>query len=76
MDQHAAHERLIYQNSMKALINVQLPASSCCLPIILELTHDESLIVEAAQDILASLGFDIEHFGGKYLDGTGSSFMF
>ena len=33
VDQHAAHERLIYQEPMKALINVQLPASSCCLPL-------------------------------------------
>lgn len=65
VDQHAAHERLIYQELNESL-NKRTAASQQLLPpVILELTHDESLIVEAAQDILASLGFDIEHFGGN-----------
>jgi len=65
VDQHAAHERLIYQQLSESLIKHTASSQQLLPPVILELTHNESLIVEAARDTFVSLGFDIEHFGGN-----------
>ena len=65
MDQHAAHERLIYEELKEGMENRTIASQQLLPSLILELTHDESIIVEAARDTFTSLGFEIEHFGGN-----------
>jgi len=65
IDQHAAHERLIYER-LKDSVNRQEVASQQLLPpYVLEVTHDEYLTIMDNLTNFLSIGFEIEPFGGK-----------
>ena len=65
IDQHAAHERVLYAK-FKAEAKLKKPSSQKLLvPIQIELSNSEKeLLLENAQ-VLESIGFDIEEFGGQ-----------
>lgn len=65
IDQHAAHERIIFDNSRKQLKD-QAPLSQQILfRIHLELSMAELEVFGSSQHIFEKLGFDLEPFGGK-----------
>lgn len=65
IDQHAAHERIIFDSARKQTEN-QAPASQQILfRIHLELSLRELEVFQSSRDIFAKLGFDLEPFGGK-----------
>jgi DNA mismatch repair protein MutL len=65
IDQHAAHERIIFDTS-KRQMESEMPASQQVLfPITLELSIPELEIFKATSDIFHKLGFYLEPFGGK-----------
>ncbi|MCD7111071.1 DNA mismatch repair endonuclease MutL [Rhizobium sp. DKSPLA3] len=63
VDQHAAHERLVYENLRKGLSTKALPAQALLIPDIVDLAEDDCdrLMVHAEE--LSRLGLTIERFG-------------
>jgi len=65
VDQHSAHERIIYEEVMRQLRAGGLPAQRLLLPITIELTDEELDVVTAYADDLHRIGFEVEPFGGR-----------
>jgi len=65
VDQHSAHERVIYEATMARLTGVDAPAQRLLLPVTLELTDEELDAVEAHAEVLRRVGFEVEAFGGR-----------
>ncbi len=65
IDQHAAHERLIYEELNNSLVKQNIASQQLLPSVILEMSHNEYIIVETAMDMLTSLGFELQPFGGN-----------
>ena len=64
VDQHSAHERVLYERTMAELA-AGTSAQRLLLPVTLELTDEELDAVEAHRELLVRIGFDAEAFGGR-----------
>lgn len=64
VDQHVAHERIIYDRLVLARAESGAPMQGLVIPITLSLSRRESVVVGERLDDLRSVGFDIEPFGG------------
>jgi DNA mismatch repair protein MutL len=60
IDQHAAHERILYEKFLK---KTSLEAESLFLPLRIELPVKEYNLIIKHKDILQGIGIDIEEFG-------------
>lgn len=67
IDQHSAHERVLYEQFMRLLETGQAPAQRLLLPITLHLGPAEGDAFEANREYLERLGFEVEGFGGNTL---------
>lgn len=65
VDQHAAHERVLYEEVMAQLTAANAPAQRLLLPLTIELTDEELEVVEAHAAQLERVGFDVEPFGAR-----------
>lgn len=65
IDQHAAHERLIYERLKESISKQTVSSQQLMLPLVLEVTHDEYLTITNSIEVFFSIGFEIEPFGGK-----------
>jgi DNA mismatch repair protein MutL len=65
VDQHSAHERVLYESVMAQLSGIGAPAQRLLLPLTLDLTDEELDAVEAHGEQLRSVGFEVEGFGGR-----------
>lgn len=65
IDQHAAHEKVLYEKTMKALREKQYNAQMLEPPVILSLSMREEEVVQKYSKELKHIGFEIEEFGGK-----------
>lgn len=65
VDQHSAHERVIYEQVMRQLEGGEAQGQRLLLPSTVELTDEELDAVEAHQDVLSRIGFEVEPFGGR-----------
>ena len=65
IDQHAAHERVMYEQVLAALHSRQGESQSLLLPLTFELPAAARAALEEAQQYLVALGFDIRPFGGN-----------
>lgn len=65
IDQHAAHEKVLYEKMMAALKKREYTAQYVNPPIILTLSIQEELLLKKNMDAFTQIGFEIEHFGGK-----------
>ena len=67
LDQHAAHEKILYERYMdkfyKSSINMQMLLD----PIVLELSNIDMLHVENNLDLFMKFGFEIELFGNNHI---------
>jgi DNA mismatch repair protein MutL len=63
VDQHAAHERLVYERMKKALANGGIARQPLLIPEVVDLDPSETTRVMARADELAELGLVIEGFG-------------
>ncbi len=64
VDQHAAHERVLYERYRAERAGVARAGNPLLVPVSLDLSPAEAQSVEAALEPLADLGFEIEPFGG------------
>ena len=65
VDQHSAHERVLYEQVMKELMGGRGTAQHLLVPVTLELTDEELDAVESHRDVLDGIGFEVVPFGGR-----------
>ncbi len=65
IDQHAAHEKVLYERTMEALAARKQTSQMVDPPIILTLSRQEELLLSSHKDIFQEIGFEIEPFGGR-----------
>ncbi len=65
IDQHAAHERILFEQAMENSIEIRTTSQQLLFPIVLELTPAEKAIVESGKEYFLEFGFDITDFGGN-----------
>ena len=65
VDQHSAHERVLFEAVMAQLTGADAPAQRLLLPLTLELTDEELDAVEQHGEQLRRVGFEAEAFGGR-----------
>jgi DNA mismatch repair protein MutL len=67
IDQHSAHERVLFEKFMQTLETGAAPSQRLLFPLTLHLSAAEAEAFEADRDTFARLGFEIEGFGGNTL---------
>jgi DNA mismatch repair protein MutL len=67
IDQHSAHERVLFERFMGTLEGGDAPSQRLLFPLTLHLSAAESDAFEAEQDLFLRLGFEVEGFGGNTL---------
>ncbi len=67
IDQHAAHERVLYERFLKAIQESQIPIQRMLIPQNLELSKAQMMIMKERLERLESLGLEIESFGPQSL---------
>jgi len=65
VDQHSAHERVLYESVMARLNSGDVASQRLLLPLTLELTDEELDAVETYRSSLERVGFEVEPFGGR-----------
>lgn len=65
MDQHAAHEKVLYEKIMKRLQKQEYYSQMVNPPILFTLSMKEEERLARFQSYFKKIGFEIEHFGGK-----------
>jgi DNA mismatch repair protein MutL len=64
IDQHSAHERVLYEEVVEDLRKGERPAQRLLFPMVLHLTPLQRATWETYRGMIARLGFEIEPFGG------------
>jgi DNA mismatch repair protein MutL len=67
IDQHSAHERVLYEQFMRTIDSGEQPAQRLLFPMTLHLGPAEADAFERNRDLFERLGFEIEGFGGHTL---------
>ena len=65
IDQHAAHEKVLFERTMKAYREKEFTSQMISPPIILSLTMQEEVLLKKFLPEFEKLGYEVEHFGGK-----------
>jgi DNA mismatch repair protein MutL len=65
VDQHSAHERVLFEQAMAELTGEGGAAQRLLLPLTLDLAPEELEAVETYGELLARIGFEVEPFGGR-----------
>ena len=65
IDQHAAHEKVLYERTMANYQKKEFTSQYVSPPIIMSLTMQEEILLKKYLSHFAQLGFEIEPFGGK-----------
>lgn len=64
VDQHAAHEKVMYEKLKKQFEKKEFTSQAISPPIVITLSMRETEILERFKEQFTKLGFEIEHFGG------------
>jgi DNA mismatch repair protein MutL len=65
LDQHAAHERVLYEQMLAQRAGMQVTSQALLEPLTLELPPELVSVMETHQALLVELGFQVEPFGGQ-----------
>ena len=66
IDQHAAHERILYEELMEKFRSEKIISQRLLTPLMLRLTPSETLTLTDNRELLESFGFELEQFGDTY----------
>lgn len=64
VDQHAAHEKVMYEKLKKQFEKKEFTSQAISPPIVITLSMREAEALERSKEQFTKLGFEIEHFGG------------
>ena len=67
IDQHAAHERILYEKALKSFEKQKMTSQKLLMPINVEMEPVMLTASEQYFDLLSSLGFELERFGPRSL---------
>jgi DNA mismatch repair protein MutL len=70
IDQHVAHERVLFERIMEKLTKESLESQRLLIPAVLELPAAERAALLSKADALARFGFEVEEFGGESIKVT------
>lgn len=65
IDQHAAHEKVLFERMMKQLQDKEMTTQYVSPPIIVSLTRAEQDILKRYEEVFSELGYVISSFGGN-----------
>ena len=65
IDQHAAHEKVMYEKFVKEISANKVTSQNLLPPVVVTLSGSQRQIAEEISDHLHKLGFEIEPFGGN-----------
>jgi DNA mismatch repair protein MutL len=65
IDQHAAHERILYEQALEELKTGRSESQQLLFPIIIELSPTEKSVVQSGVEYFSAFGFEIQDFGGN-----------
>lgn len=71
MDQHAAHEKVLYERMMKKIKERHIDTQMIMPPIILTLNMNEEEVLKRNMPVFTKMGYEIEEFGGNEYKVTG-----
>ncbi|WP_370311404.1 DNA mismatch repair endonuclease MutL [Sagittula sp.] len=63
VDQHAAHERLVYEKLKRQMAENGVPAQALLIPDVVDLSSDDAARLLAVADDLSRMGLTVEPFG-------------
>ncbi|MEJ7761313.1 MAG: DNA mismatch repair endonuclease MutL [Thermomicrobiales bacterium] len=63
IDQHAAHERVLFERIMGQLVGQQVDRQPLLEPMVIDLTPEQVTMCERSRDELAAIGFEVDPFG-------------
>ena len=63
IDQHAAHERVLYERLLRQSASGDIPSQRLLFPVTLELSRPEILFIGKNKNLFEKIGFEIESFG-------------
>ena len=64
IDQHAAHEKVLYERTLKRLKNKEHTSQMLNPPMVISLSMQEEALLKKYMQQFTDLGYEIEHFGG------------
>jgi DNA mismatch repair protein MutL len=64
IDQHAAHERILYEKLSTQKAQAAVVRQQLLEPIVVELAPGQAALLEAEMEALTEIGFELEPFGG------------
>jgi DNA mismatch repair protein MutL len=67
VDQHSAHERVLYERFLRAMEGGAAPSQRLLFPETVHLSPDDADAFEANADLFSRLGYELESFGGHTL---------
>ncbi len=67
IDMHAAHERVVYEKLKTNLRLSQMPVQALMVPVTFEADEADIATANAEQNLLASLGLELDQMGSKQL---------
>jgi DNA mismatch repair protein MutL len=65
VDQHAAHERILWERMMAAREMGAITSQALLDPVTVDVPSDSAHLLEGELEMLRDLGFEIDHFGGN-----------
>ena len=65
VDQHAAHEKVLFEKLMKSLDDHKIYSQNLMPAIVVSLTLKDAAVLLENIDVFRSFGFELEEFGGK-----------
>jgi DNA mismatch repair protein MutL len=65
VDQHTAHERVLFEQMLRQVDSHSVVGQHLLLPVQIELSPEQMSVFEEAEQLLNESGFGIAHFGGR-----------